>query len=80
MSAPGKANKRDFWSGIRHTVVPAVAGGALVLVEAINPALLNLSPMEQALATAAIAGISRFLQRFLTKVPDVPIVTGKTQN
>lgn len=80
MSARGKANKRDFWSGIRHTIVPAVAGGLLLLTEAIDPALLSLSPVEQAIATAALAGVGRFLQRFLTKVPDVPIVTGKTQN
>ena len=69
MSAPMKANKRDFWSGIRHTIAPAAAGGLLLVVQSINPELLGLSPVGQLLATAAIAGIGRFLQRFVTKVP-----------
>ena len=70
MSAPMSANKRDFWSGVRHAVIPAVAGGALLLVQAIDPTALGLSPVGQALAVAAISGVGRFLQRFVTKVPE----------
>ena len=80
MSVSMKGNKRDFWSGIRHTIAPAIAGGALVLIEAIDPAMLNLSPVGQAIAIAAISGIGRYLQRFLTKVPDVQDVPSKAKN
>ena len=80
MSVSMKGNKRDFWSGIRHTIVPAIAGGALLLVQAFDAAMLNLSPVGQAIAIAAISGIGRYLQRFLTKIPDAQEVPSKAKN
>ena len=70
--ALAKPSGKDWKSTFRHGIIPALAGALVVGLGTLNPAIFGLSPVGQAVATAVIAGVGRFLQRFFTTIPEAP--------
>ena len=79
MSKPLSAGNKDWKSAFRHTIIPALAGGVLIVVNAIDPTLMHLSPVMQALVVAGLSGLGRLAQRFTQDIPEsqVPGVAGE---
>lgn len=67
-----KPTHKDWKSTFRHTIIPALSGALVVGLGALDPASFGLSPMGQAIATFLLSGLGRFVQRFVTTIPEAP--------
>ena len=67
-----KPTPKDWKSTFRHTIIPACAGVLVVGLGALDPTRFGLSPAGQAIATVILSAIGRFLQRFVTTIPEAP--------
>lgn len=62
----------DIKSGLRHVLVPALAGAAVEGLQTVQPTKLLANPTAQLTATVVLAGIIRLLQRFVIRLPSSP--------
>lgn len=52
---------------IRHTVLPLVAGSAVAAIKTMQAGAVDPGAMKAAAVTAAVSGIARWLQFFVTE-------------